>query len=129
MVEILNKTRGIRRNILCPKNYIECIFCKFSAITKLVNFNFRKLQPRNSTKVNIPSNETGFIWLTFEKQLPRKKSKYTHEALVKTYGIVQDVEIFVKINESRPLKFSTVQVGEIKLDQEDFQIRTGKGEV
>jgi len=79
-----------------------------------------------STKINIPSNETGFIWLTFEKQLPRKKSKYTHEALVKTFGIVQDVEIFVKINESRPLTFSTVQVGQTQLTQEDSLIRTEK---
>ena len=61
-----------------------------------------------NTRVNIPAGEHAYFWLTYDKQLERSKAKYNYKTHLNTFGDVKNLEIIVKIAESRALKSPNV---------------------
>ena len=61
-------------------------------------------------KINVPPGQEAFIWLTYEEQLSRSNSSYKYKTNFKTFENVENIQIFVKIHESRNLKNAFARV-------------------
>ena len=66
-----------------------------------------------NTKVNIPAGEDAYFWLTYDHQLERSKSKYNYKTRLSTFGDVENLEIIVKIKESREITTPVVTAGNL----------------
>ena len=63
------------------------------------------------------ATEDAYFWLTYEQQLARSKSKYNYQTNLKTFRNVKNLEIFVKIKESRNLKRPSASSGNVSLTE------------
>merc|ERR1712110_374588 len=64
-----------------------------------------------NTKVNVPAGEDAYFWLTYEQQLTRSKSKYDYKTRLNTFGNVRNLEIIVKMKESKKIIDPKVSLG------------------
>merc|ERR1712110_775633 len=68
-----------------------------------------------STKVNVPAGEDAYFWLTYEQQLTRSKSKYDYKTRLTLYGNVKNLDIIVKMKESKEIIDPKVTMGWMKM--------------
>merc|ERR1712110_911636 len=64
-----------------------------------------------NTKVNVPAGEDAYFWLTYEQQLTRSKSKYDYKTRLNTFGNARNLEIIVKMKESKKIIDPKVSLG------------------
>lgn len=76
-----------------------------------------KLDASFETRINVPSGEEAYFWLTYEQQLARSNAAYKYETNIITFGPVQQLDVFVHISESRNLRTcSTTSITQFKIE-------------